>query len=722
MTSTSYWRIALPCPLRRLFTYSCADHNSLAVGDWVKVPFGNRRVVGLVMESVEKPKVDYEIKNVLETLRHQWSLPSDLVDLINWCCRYYHAPPWEVISTFLPSNVLAGKSAAPDLVWQVVEGAESKLSPRAARQKQLFEWLQNQGTREFSEIAEAGFSRALVKQLQASGAIEPLEKEPGAQELNAGILLLSPSVEQGAVLKAVLGSNSGGTFLLDGVTGSGKTLVYLHLALEKMKQCKQVLVLVPEIGLIPQMVAQFKALVEAPLTYHSGLTDSQRTGVWDACLNGRAQLVIGTRSSLFLPFQDLGLMVVDEEHDLSYKQQESPRYQARDTAVVRATKSKVPILLGSATPSLESIQNANQGNFQKLVLSQRIAGGELPQWRLLEGMPAPENAGLLPKSLEAINKHLQQGNQVLVFINRRGYAPCLRCSQCGWQARCDQCESRYTYHKSVNELRCHRCDVRTQAPQKCPVCASRHLSLLGQGTERIAQRLAEIFPEVPLIRIDRDATRGKHGMQRKLDQVRDSGPAILVGTQMLAKGHHFPKLAMAVILDVDHALMSSDFRAIEHSMQLLTQVAGRTGREKSGAEVLLQTEFAGHPVLADLVANNYGHFAGELLANRKQWSLPPFFFLAILRAESEDHSLPMTLLNDLVQMAQQSGLEGCEIIGPVPSPTEKRSGRYRFQIQITSPTRSTLHAMLDLLVTGADQRRYNKKLRWHLDVDPASLD
>jgi primosomal protein N' (replication factor Y) (superfamily II helicase) len=691
------------------------------VGNWVKVPFGNRQVIGLVLERVQKPQVDYQIKEIIEVQRLQSKLPEDLVNLILWTIRYYHAPPWEIVTAFLPAFISQGKVPTKHQVWQAVDGGADKIGARAARQKQLFEWLQQKGPSEISAISQAGFSRALIRQLQGVGAAESSDRAPIQHRLNKNIDLLSPTKDQAEVLRAIKESRTG-IFLLEGITGSGKTLIYQHLAKEQLLVGKQVLVLVPEIGLIPQMLAHFDALVDKPLTYHSSITDAQRAEIWNACLSGSAQVVIGTRSSVFLPFKKLGLIVVDEEHDSSYKQQENPRYQARDIAVVRATKLGIPIVLGSATPSLESLHNANQENFKKLHLEERIGAGKLPHWRVIEGLGSADTAGLLAESLKAIDAHLQEGNQVLVFINRRGYAPCLRCSQCGWQARCDQCDSRYTYHKSSNELRCHRCDIRASVPRQCPVCSSRQLSFLGQGTERIAQYLAELFPDVPLIRIDRDATRGKQGMQSKLDQVHAAGPAILVGTQMLAKGHHFPKLSVAVIMDLDFALMSSDFRATEHLMQLLTQVSGRTGREREGAEVLLQTEFAGHPVLQDLLNNNYSHFAQNLMQKRKEWSLPPFSFLAIFRAESEDHSAALKLLNILMQTAQDSSLTDCAIIGPVPSPTERRSGRYRYQIQISSDARSSLHQMLGILVARLDQERHNKKLRWHLDVDPVSLD
>lgn len=691
------------------------------VGDWVQVPFGNRKVVGLVLEATEKPSVGYQIKEVGQVQREELRLPRSIVELILWSIRYYHAAPWDIVSTFLPGHILQGKTPKAEPIWAVRQGGLAKISARAHRQKELFEWLEQGGPSESAKVVSTGFSRDLIRQLEQAGAIESMASEIHSSPAPKSTKLLKPTSDQAALIDQINREGSN-TYLLEGVTGSGKTLVYQHLARQELKQNKQVLILVPEIGLVPQMLEHCQQLVEQPFCYHSGMTDSQRAETWLACLQGRAQLVIGTRSALFLPFKAPGLIVVDEEHDSSYKQQEGMRYHARDIAVIRASQMDIPILLGSATPSLESLYNAKRGAFTHLKLQHRVAGGELPRWRLLEGRAPIENAGLLPESLNSIRDHLAANQQVLVFINRRGYAPCQRCSQCGWQASCDSCDSRYTYHKAFNELRCHRCDLRRAVPTQCPVCASQQLVFLGQGTERIAQKLSEFFPNVPVIRIDRDATKGKQGMQRKLDQVHASGAAILVGTQMLAKGHHFPNLSMALILDIDYAMMSADFRATEQGMQLVTQVAGRTGREQGGGEVLLQTEYASHPMLVDLVANRYAHFAEGLLQHRQELSLPPHCYMAILRAESDDYRLALGLLQDSLKVVRQIGLFECQIIGPSPSPTERRAGRYRFQTQIMADARSNLHKLLSIVIADLDSRRQNKKLRWHLDIDPISLD
>ena len=749
MTSNRYWRVALPCPLKQLFVYGSgapaapsADVSSKVgswvpqVGSWVIVPFGNRRVRGIILESCEKPQVSYEIKPLDEVVSPDFRLPKDLVDLVLWSIRYYHAAPWETLTTFVPNRIVQGKTTEPEPLYASIKAGENKISTRAKRQKELWCWLEKFGPVQASEVATAGFSRSLLKQLVEVKAVESIgssQLEPSSDADSAtsmkkavqAVQLLEPTVDQQSAIDRVE-TKAAGTFLLEGVTGSGKTLIYLHLAQRHIAMGRQVLILVPEIGLVPQMFAACQKLAEQPFCYHSGMTDTERADAWIATKSGKAKIVIGTRSAVFLPFNNLSLIVADEEHDSSYKQQEGMRYQARDLAVVRAAQMSVPILLGTATPSLESLYNLAQGNFAHLQLLDRVAGGALPEWRVLEGKPESDNAGLLAESLSSMQKHLSAGNQVLVFINRRGYAPCLRCSQCGWQASCDGCDSRYTYHKSFNELRCHRCDVRRAVPRDCPICHSRKLSFLGQGTERIADRLSDFFPDTPVIRIDRDATKGKQGVERKLEEVHSSGAAILVGTQMLAKGHHFPNLSMVLILDIDYAMLSTDFRATEQCMQLVTQVAGRAGRETLGAEVILQSEFANHPMLVNLVENRYGQFAQDLMRQRQQLDLPPYCYMAILRAESADYRLALDLLKESAQLAHRSGLRGCKLVGPMPSPTEKRSDRYRFQLQITCAARSGLHELLSLILEGlnpaSNPKSRNKKLRWHLDLDPISLD
>ena len=733
MTSNTYWRLALPCPLRQLFTYRSDTSIELNVGSWVLVPFGNRRVVGLILEPCDQEESEYEIKNLIEEVHHKLALPESLVELMLWTIRYYHAVPWDVVSSFVPKKILSGQPPKTLLLWSYCADGEQQISPRAHRQKELWHWIKDKGPLSKQEILSAGFSGQIFNQLAKAGVIQSAEaservqkpptKNPIKREQPA---LLAATTEQRQIIEQAdtFGKR---TILLEGVTGSGKTLVYQYLAQRKLAENQQVLILVPEIGLIPQMLVHCRALVDNPFSYHSGMTDTERQKTWLACLSGEAQVVVGTRSALFLPLTKLAIIVLDEEHDSSYKQLEGIRYQARDLAVVRGAKLGIPVVLGTATPSLESFYNIEKSNFAHLQLTQRVAGGEMPQWRILEGRGLEENAGLMPKSLDAIKDHLKRNQQVLVFINRRGYAPCLRCAQCGWQASCDSCDSRYTYHRSFNELRCHRCDVRTALPPQCPICASQQLKPLGQGTERISQRLSEFFPKTPIIRIDRDATRGKEGMRSKLDEVHSVDAAILVGTQMLAKGHHFPRLSLVLILDIDYAMTSADFRATEHSMQLITQVAGRAGREQMGAEVILQTEYANHPMLKDLVANNYQAFAQRLAKERQNLLLPPYSYLAILRAEAQDYQAPYELLNSVSKVLQTNLKGSCQLIGPTPSPTEKRSGRYRFQMQISSEVRSSLHQALSLVTQIFDSKEQSsiirrKKIRWHIDLDPISLD
>ena len=714
MTSIQYWQLAVPCPLRQLFTYAADDALGVRPGDWVTVPFGRRQVRALVIESEPTPSGEFEIRSILELAQPAIRVPDELLELIIWATRYYHVAPWDVVNSFVPSRILQGKLPGGEFTYQAAAEGEAKISAKAARQKALWRWLMLHPNATAAQIRAGGFSATVQNEAEKIGAIERKLAEP-AKMLTPPTQLLTPTSAQREAIDAVQGE---GAWLLEGVTGSGKSLIYQYLASDALQSGGQVLVLVPEIGLIPQMQDHLACLGHAVSTYHSGMTDSERAQVWLGCHSGLTRLVVGTRSSLFLPMPDLALMIVDEEHDSSYKQQEGIRYQARDLAVYRASKCQIPLVLASATPSLESRHNVARARFGHLQLRERVAGGQLPVWQVLPAPARANEAAVSDDALEQIRVSIAQGDQVLVFLNRRGYAPCLQCNQCGWQARCRQCEVRLTWHRSLKEMRCHQCDSRSPVPHRCEQCGSAQLQSLGEGTERIEEFLAREFPDAAVIRIDRDATRGRDGIKNKIGEVHRAGPAILVGTQMLAKGHHFPRLCLALILDIDVALQSADFRAAEQAMQLVTQVAGRTGRESRQGRVLLQTRLPGHPLLKYLFANDYAAFADAELEKRHSCRLPPFFHMAIFRAESTRAEEARDILAHAVLSARSSD---CQLIGPFPAMIEKRQGRYRYVLQVLSKDRSKLHQAVDRMTT-AMQSRPSRQLRWHLDVDPVSMD
>jgi primosomal protein N' (replication factor Y) (superfamily II helicase) len=508
--------------------------------------------------------------------------------------------------------------------------------------------------------------------------------------------------------------------LLEGVTGSGKTEVYLQSISSLLVKQQQVLVIVPEIGLTPQTLARFQARFDVPvLCWHSALTDSERLHCWLQASTGAAAIVIGTRSALFLPFWRLGLIIIDEEHDQSLKQQDGFRYHARDLAIKRAALQHCPILLGSATPSLESLHNALNKRFIHLPLPGRATGQALPRFELVDLKQQVLQFGLASQTLAQIKQQLVLGLQVMLFLNRRGFAPALSCQECGWLTECQRCSAFTTYHKQSRQLVCHHCGASKAIPRQCGGCGSTQLKPLGQGTEQLEENLQQLFPDTAITRLDRDSTRRKGALHQALDDIHQPGARLIVGTQMLAKGHHFPNVSLVVIVDVDGALYSSDFRAPEQLAQLLTQVAGRAGRGNSGGTVLLQTHYPQHALLQDIIQNGYASFARSALVEREQTRLPPFQYLALIRVEahrSEHCQQWLQLIVDCVK-----GFPALQLLGPIPAPLERRAGKFRWQLQLYSAGRGALHQALDTLLAQITQWPMTRQVKWQLDVDPTDL-
>ncbi|MES0328202.1 MAG: primosomal protein N', partial [Gammaproteobacteria bacterium] len=507
--------------------------------------------------------------------------------------------------------------------------------------------------------------------------------------------------------------------LLHGVTGSGKTEVYLALSEQVIASGKQVLVLVPEISLTPQLTERFQQRMGFPIAVlHSGLNDQQRLNAWVAASTGHARLVIGTRSAIFTPLPDLGLIVVDEEHDGSYKQQEGFRYNARDLALVRSQKENIPVLLGSATPSLESLHNVNRQRFQIHTLKQRARTQSLTRIKLLDMCSQPVHEGLSAALLVKVEEHLNLGNQVILFLNRRGFSPLLMCHSCGWMTRCKRCDANMTYHKHKHQLHCHHCGAESRSPTTCADCGSEELLAIGTGTERIEGFLTERFPDVHINRIDRDTTRRKGALEDKLQQAHAGGASILVGTQMLAKGHDFPNVTLVGVLDTDQALYSADFRAAEHLAQLIIQVSGRAGRAEKPGEVLIQTHHPDHPLLQTLLHQGYEKFAESALVERQQAGFPPHKHLVLLRCGAIRKELGMQFMTEARELANSYNANEVEIFGPWPAPMEKRAGRFRTQTMLQAKDRKALHQLLRQWLPQLQQLKSSKQIRWSIDVDP----
>ncbi len=658
-------KVVVNTPLRQSFDYLAPEEFSgqIKAGMRVRVPFGKRELIGLISDIVDKSDFPQtELKSVLEILDEQPVIDSAMLKLFSWAASYYHYPLGQIVHNVLPTRVRQGKALT----------------------------------------------------------IKNAKKADQHIKVNDPAPALALNAEQKQVMGSILEQGKGfHCFLLEGVTGSGKTEIYLQLIAEKIQAGLQVLVLVPEISLTPQIIQRFQErFSDHIVAIHSGLTDKQRFSAWLDARSGEADIVIGTRSAIFTPLSRPGLIIIDEEHDGSYKQQDGFRYSARDLAIYRAQLFDIPIILGSATPSLESLQNALNSRYTLVSLEQRAAKASKPSYKCIDLKGKALSEGFSEELLEAISAHLKRNKQVLIFLNRRGYAPLLQCHDCGWTATCPRCDTSYTLHRSSPELRCHRCESQRQLISRCPGCQSTALFPIGLGTERTEHKLEQYFPTTPIHRIDRDTTRNRDRLQNTITEINKGQAAILVGTQMLAKGHHFPSVTLVAILDADAGLFSSDFRGQEFMGQLLTQVAGRAGRGQHAGEVLIQTHNSTHPVLTSLINNGYKTFSRILLEQRALADLPPFSYQALIRAEASQAQLPLGFLQEAKKSAQHLLNANSFTLGPLPAPMEKRAGRFRFQLLLQSKNRSELHTLLNLLIPIYEALPLSRKVRWSIDVDP----
>ena len=731
-------QVALPSPLRRLFDYRLpagVSAESLQVGLRVRVPFGNRHMVGIIAGTSDHASIAEEkLKPAAEILDETPLLPESLWKLCIWTASYYQHGLGDTLSSALPVLLRQGEPAIArqNMLWQLLPGAypEHPSLRRAAKQKQAVQVLaMHPHGLSHTLISQWGLSRDILEALEHKGLVQRLLQSPHHTSEPLPLLREAPLAanhEQQAALDRILNSDGFHCWLLEGVTGSGKTEVYLQAIEHHLRQQHQVLVLIPEIGLTPQTMERFRNRFNVPVVMlHSGLNDRERLDAWIAARDGEAQIVIGTRSAVFTPLARPGLIIVDEEHDLSYKQQEGLRYNARDLAVYRAHLEQISIILGSATPSFESLYNVQRGRYQLLRLTQRAGNAQPPTFQCLDIRSRPSEGGLSRPLISLMHEHLQRGNQVLVFINRRGFAPTLMCHDCGWIAECRRCDARMTLHQSPPHLHCHHCGSQRPQEHHCPKCQGQDLRPIGAGTERTEEHLTAQFPKTPVLRIDRDTMSRKRAMQDMLERIHSGEPCILVGTQMLAKGHHFPDVTLVAILDADGGLFSADFRGPERMAQQIIQVAGRAGRADKQGQVIIQTHMAEHPLMLDLVEHDYNRFATRELAARQQAFLPPYSFTALLRAEANTAEQTNAFLDNATDLAEQLLREHpigqVELLGPVPSPMERRAGRYRAQLLLLSAQRSILHQLLHLLLATLEQHPMARKVRWSIDVDPMDM-
>ena len=732
MSCARYLHIAIASPLRQHFDYlppKEASHAEFLPGSRVQVPFGRRTVTGILLSVSNHSDVpSQKLRPALKLLDSEPLLSAEIMSLLQWASDYYHHPIGDAMQHALPVLLRQGKpaDARHETVWQLSEqGLSADISElkRAPKQAALFQQLQSQPDSPLSKDdfnhqhshwrapLAALVKRGWVNEIERRGLLSKVTNTDTPPELN--------DEQIAAINKIAEHANAYQCLLLNGVTGSGKTEVYLGVIQQILAQGKQALVLVPEISLTPQTVSRFQRRFNVPIAVmHSGLGQRERLDAWLSARSGEARIVIGTRSALFTPMAELGVIIIDEEHDNSFKQQKGFRYHARDLAVLRARQLNIPIILGSATPSLESLVNVEQGRYQQLLLNQRTSKASPPQIRTIDLRGQPIESGLSRSLLENITEHLQRDEQVLLFLNRRGYAPTLCCHDCGWISGCTRCDAKLTLHAASQRLRCHHCGTEQSMPAHCPECGSTELRALGQGTERIETTLATLFPHVDILRIDRDTTRRKGAMQEMLDRIHHGKKAILVGTQMLAKGHDFPNVTLVGILDADQGLFGIDFRASESMAQQIIQVAGRAGRADKPGHILVQTYHPDHPLLLKLLKQGYPVFAKQAIQERREIELPPYTSMALLRAEASQRTLPMAFLSKAYSTAISCGSQHIELLGPLPAPMERRAGRYRAQLLLQSAERKPLQQLLQKLLPELDKLTEARRVRWSIDVDP----
>ena len=724
-------RVALAVPLPRFFDYLYPPDLTPIVGGRVLVPFGSQKRVGIVVDLPASSDVAKEkLKPIIDVLDADSLFNSTTWDWLAWSANYYRAALGDVLFQALPVKLRNGESAVKNdrTFWRITElGKQALESGELKRAKKQIEALNLLLTQDLekgnNEISSAIWS-ALKGKDYVEEIIVPTEQKSWQQALGNNPLVnldnrLTLNKQQALAFSQLLFQEGFNVWLLEGVTGSGKTEIYLQYIEEVLKKGKQVLVLVPEIGLTPQTVRRFQARFNVEIdVLHSNLNDTQRLNVWERARTGQSAIVIGTRSALFTQFSDLGLIILDEEHDGSFKQQDGWRYHARDLGIVLAQKLNIPILLGSATPSLESVNNVQNGKYRHLVLSKRAGNATALRQFVIDLKHQRIQNGLSEPLLQRMQEHLEKGNQVLLFLNRRGFAPVLLCHECGWIDECHHCEKPYTYHQHQRVLRCHHCGAQKTVPIQCGHCGSTHLVTTGLGTEQLEETLKARFPQYNIARIDRDSTARKGKLEGYLEDIQQGKSQILIGTQMLAKGHHFPNVTLVALVNVDNALFSLDFRAEERLAQLYVQVAGRSGRAEKQGEVVLQTHYPDHPLLTTLLEKGYQAFAEETLKLRHNMGLPPFSFQALFKAQCRHSEEAENALSQLASFFYEQKIEGLQVLGPIPAPFSKKAGQYRWQLLLQHASRKQLQAALSRY---SPELIKSSQVRLILDVDPLDL-
>lgn len=728
-----FLRVALDTPVARLFDYRMpldGDLSQIQPGARVLVPFGRRALIGVIIDISDTTTLAIErLKRVTRLVDTTPIIDSATLELILWAAEYYHHPIGEAVAAALPAALRAGHPAeAVEERWRLTRDAALAITAQrrlGARQREMAHAFLHADSLDPASLQQVSPNwRETLRDFMRRGWVErfevsPARVAPATIDPRPGPILTAAQASAVADITHSLGSFA--AHLLHGVTGSGKTEVYLRSIATALARGEQALVLVPEIALTPQAVERFQTRFQTPLAIlHSGLTENERLSMWRLARTGQAPIIIGTRSAVFVPMARPGIIIVDEEHDGSYKQQEGFRYSARDLALKRGQQHRIPVVLGSATPSLESLHQANRGRYRYLSLPERAGSAGAPMMSLVDLRVHEERHGIATPSVLAIQRHLAAGSQVLLYLNRRGFAPALFCPGCGWSAPCAGCDARMTVHLRHQRLICHHCGAEAAVPFGCPACGT-EVRPVGQGTERIEDTIDELFPRIPIVRIDRDTIHTRGQIKAALDRVHSGEARILVGTQMLTKGHDFPDVTLVVVLNADQGLFGTDFRAAERLAQSIVQVAGRAGRASKPGEVLIQTACPDHPLLQRLLTSGYAGFAEGALLERAEAGWPPFSRLALLRAEAPARDEVMSFLAAAHELFSHAAIAGVRLLGPAPAAMERRAGRYRAQLLLESRDRGPLHRLLSACLTGIEALPNARRIRWTLDVDPIDV-
>lgn len=724
-------RVALPIPLARTFDYLAPTDLQPVRGVRVYVPWGKQQAIGIITDYSPTSDLPPEkLKSINSTLDNTPLFSPSLWRILQWASDYYHHPIGEILFHALPILLRQGALAkdTPLEQWVITDlGYATTLESlkRAPKQQQALAIIKKQPVYRH-QINLLALSGSTLQALRKKGLINLRLQLTTPQDWRSKFAVLGKRLSLNAEQTIAVGEirskdEQFSAWLLAGVTGSGKTEVYLRILENILAKGKQALLLVPEIGLTPQTISRFRERFNAPIdVLHSGLNNSERLAVWLRARSGEVAIIIGTRSALFSPFQHLGLIIIDEEHDRSYKQQEGWRYHARNLAVLLAKEQNIPMVMGSASPALETLHNVQCGKYRQLTLSARAGNAQPAAQHLIDLKGLPLKVGLSLPLLKRMQHHLKDGNQVMLFLNRRGYAPALLCHECGWIAECQRCNQYYTFHQNQQHLRCHHCDSQRLVSQKCLQCGSTHLLSVGIGTEQLENGLESLFPKTPITRIDRDTTRRKGSLEQYLADIHRGESRILIGTQMLAKGHHFPNVTLVALLDVDGALFSADFRSAEHFAQLYTQVSGRAGRAGKRGEVLLQTHHPDHSLLQILLQQGYDAFAKQALAERNSVLLPPYTHHVIIRAEDHNNQRAPNFLQKMRHWIETSLIKDGSlwILGPAPALHAKRGGRFRWQLLLQHPSRKVLQQLIKNVLSQLSTLPQASKVKWTIDVDP----